>query len=244
VHPPPLINPSLCDEQGKKEASMSNSHNYFYEYELNRCEGAAFARQCIGLSLRYVWDAYSAGMAARAARAAQANRAECTNDGPANAALDSERKHSKRRKAAQAAEPATARGDASKDYKMGGFATRRFKGTKEIDEAAMAALAAAHSNGTDGLTDEAATHSLLQALAAAGDIYATMQQGRRPEPAVARAPARGPASTNAATLRPPPTPTAPQRRSRGATARGDALPRPLRQRADPHNVQGRARRQV
>ena len=56
MHPPPLINPSLCDEQGKKEASMSNSHNYFYEYELNRCEGAAFARQCIGLSLRYVWE--------------------------------------------------------------------------------------------------------------------------------------------------------------------------------------------
>jgi len=33
-----------------------------------------------------------------------------------------------------------------------------------------------HSIGTDGLTDDAATHSLLQALAAAGDLYATMQQ--------------------------------------------------------------------
>jgi hypothetical protein len=96
--------------------------------------------------------------------------------------LDSERKHSKRREAAQAAEPATARGDASKDYKMGGFATRRFKGTKEIDEAATAALAAAHSNGTDGLTDDAATHFLLQALAAAGDIYATMQQDALSQP--------------------------------------------------------------
>jgi len=65
---------------------------------------------------------------------------------------------------------------------MGGFATRRFKGTKEIDEAATAALAAAHSNGTDGLTDDAATHFLLQALAAAGDIYATMQQDALSQP--------------------------------------------------------------
>jgi hypothetical protein len=58
---------------------------------------------------------------------------------------------------------------------MGGFAMRRFKGTKEIDDAATAALAAAHGKGTDGLTDDAATHTLLQALAAAGDIYATIQ---------------------------------------------------------------------
>jgi hypothetical protein len=77
---------------------------------------------------------------------------------------------------------------------MGGFATRRFKGTKEIDEAATAALAAAHSNGTDGLTDDAATHFLLHALAAAGDTYATMQQDvlclppHAPPPAAPQAP--------------------------------------------------------
>ena len=142
VHPPPLIDPSLCDKQGNEEDSMSNSDHNFYENQINCCEGAAFARQCIGLSLRYVWeqlaavlnayerclhahadsrlkidgkhaetphenDAYAAGMAARAA---QANRQEPTNDGPADAASDSERKHGKRREAAQAAEPATARG--------------------------------------------------------------------------------------------------------------------------------------
>jgi len=56
VRPPPLIDPSLCDEQDKEEGSMSNSHNNFYEYRLDRCEGAAFARQSIGLSLRYVWE--------------------------------------------------------------------------------------------------------------------------------------------------------------------------------------------
>jgi hypothetical protein len=190
---PRVVDPSLCDELDKEESSTSNSHNNFYEYKLNRCEGAAFARQSIGLSLRYLWeqlatvlnayekclhahadsrlkidgkhaetphenDAYSTGIAARAA---QANRAECTNDGPADAALDSERKHSKRREASQAAEPATVRGDASKDYSLGGCAMRRFKGPKEIDEAASAALAAAHSIGTDGLTGDAATHSLL-----------------------------------------------------------------------------------
>ena len=60
VQPPPLINPSLCDEQGNEEDSMSNSHHNFYEYKLNRCEGAAFARQCIGLSLRYVWEQLAA----------------------------------------------------------------------------------------------------------------------------------------------------------------------------------------
>ena len=132
----------------------------------------------------------------------------------------------------------------NRDYLMGGFATRRFKGTKEIDEAAMAALAAAHGKGTDGLTDDAATHTLLQALAAAGDIYATMQLDVLGPPPHAPPTDRGPASPNATTLRPPPTPTAPRRRSRGATTRGDALPRPLRRREDPHNAQGWARRRV
>ena len=96
---------------------------------------------------------------------------------------------------------------------------RRFKGPMEIDEAASAALAAAHTQHRHRWAHRRCSHPLPPVGPGSGRRPLRNDATGRPGPTAARASDRGPTSPNAATLRPTPTPTAPQRGIRGAAAR-------------------------